>query len=264
MKTYDEIRRIITEHFGIVDLRAYSDWLSKWRSGEWTPTEEDINLLSPDEIDCFDFWKVTEDLFGIDGVCNTVDSRITADLSKMNGNRGNLNIARCLGCLNGIDQLAHEKLNILEYGAGYGSFRNYVEATTQFNYSGWDVYPKVSDIRQTTHAGYLPEEFVEINRGQFHFVFASNVLQHVSTKQKLQFFSDAHKLLCINGQLIINIPILPLNSHSKYMTLYGQFVEMPTQNMFFGWVTDKFDVLAVTETPRQCMIGITMSKKKVD
>jgi len=262
MKTYDEIRRIITEHFGIVDLRAYSDWLSKWRSEEWTPAEEDINLLSPDEIDCFDFWKVVEDLFGIDGVCNTVDSRISAvDLSKMNGNRANLNIARTLGCLSTIDQYAYQECNLLEYGTGYGSLKNYVEVTTRFNYSGWDVYPKVPDVHATTRTGYLPPEFVMINRGQFHFVVSSNVLQHVSTKQKLQFFSDAHDLLCRNGQLIVNVPILPTKHRSKYMTLYGQFIEMPTRDTFFDWVADKFDVLATTESPRQYMIGVVLSKK---
>ena len=69
MKKAQEIRRILTEDLGFTDLAAYQKWIEQVRPTV-QPTAEHIERLSPDNIDCRDFWKVCEELYGDDPVCN--------------------------------------------------------------------------------------------------------------------------------------------------------------------------------------------------
>jgi hypothetical protein len=267
MKKYNEIKQIITEHFKITSLEEYSKWLARWRSKEWIPTSEDKELLSPDVVDCHDFWKVVEDLFGDDCVCNAVEGNVYED--RMGANRNNLSIARTSGLIAAIDELKFYKANLLEVGAGYGSLKNYVETTTRFSYTGFDVLPKISGIRESTREGNLPEDFVKAHEGTFNIVASTNVFQHFSPKQKIKLIDDASVLLSDGGYLLINLPVdysVP-PQEPRYMTLYGQFIGMPSQ-IFMGDVltSRQFQIFVTTIRHYDGMTGyscIKRSPKKV-
>jgi hypothetical protein len=258
MKQYNEIKQIITEHFGITSLETYKVWLAKWRSGEWKPTEEDLIILSPDVVDCFDFWNVANDLFGNDCVCNVADGNKAH--TQMESNRTNLFIARQTGLLAHIDSYRDYKLNVLELGAGYGSLKNYIEANTQFSYTGFDVFPKIPEILPTDKAGMIPDEFIQNNIGKFQLITASNVLQHLSTKQKVNFFNAAHKLLSAGQVLSFNLNVFSSRSTNKYMTLYGQFIEMLTNEEIAGLIDGKFGLVTSTTRMYDGLTGFTFIK----
>ncbi len=101
MKGYDEIRRIMVEDLGFHDLAAYQSWIEHKRPNV-RPTAEAIARLSPDVVDCRAFWKVCDDLFGIDPVCNLAMAPEVGKLpypivNATEDNRLNLRLAKCLG-----------------------------------------------------------------------------------------------------------------------------------------------------------------------
>ena len=69
MIKYVEIKRILTNEFGFHNLKDYQKWIDEVRP-TISPNSELIQRLSPDNVDCRDFWKVCEELFGIDPVFN--------------------------------------------------------------------------------------------------------------------------------------------------------------------------------------------------
>lgn len=262
MKNYDEIKEIITKKFGITSLDAYSEFLRKWRAKEWIPTQEDLEILSPDDINCRDFWKLTQDLFGMDSVCNIADGNKVEN--RIDSNRTNLSIARHTGMLNLIDDWRQFKMKVLEYGAGFGSLKNYIESTTCAEYYGFDVFPKCSDISETTEQGYIPAEFVESNKGKFQLVVSTNVMQHVSEKQKLQFIKDAATLLVAGGMLSFNLPV-DTNDASpiRYGTLYGQFIEVPKISKVMSWIEKDFSPAFTTTRHHDMLVGFTCVRKQI-
>jgi hypothetical protein len=62
MKDYREIKRILVDEFGFCDLAAYKRWIGEVRPSI-RPTPERIEMLSPDFVDCREFWKVCDELF---------------------------------------------------------------------------------------------------------------------------------------------------------------------------------------------------------
>ena len=69
MKGYRDIKRLLVEELGFRDLRAYKRWATEVWPGSH-PTTQEIERLSPDAVDCRAFWKVCDELFGSDPVCN--------------------------------------------------------------------------------------------------------------------------------------------------------------------------------------------------
>lgn len=247
MKQYDEIKEIITQKYGFTSIEKYKEWLKDWREKGGTATQEEADLLSPDNIDCYDFWRVCNDLFGSDPICNAADGAVYTN--DMDANRVNLNIAQLSGILSVIDVNKFYRVNMLEYGPGLGCVKNYVEVNTRFNYFGFDVNPRIPGIAATTKAGYIPSEFVDKNKGSFNIVFSSNVLQHVSMKQRQAFFSDAYDLLSVGGTLAFNVSAFKQNTPPlRYMTLYGQFILIPTVSEIIKELQDlKFKIISMSD-----------------
>lgn len=246
MKTKDEIKKIITEHFGITSFEVYKEWLAKWRKGEYNPTPEDMALLHPDNVNCKDFWSVAEELFGSDCVCNAADGDPATLFDIVKGGRTNLDIARGSGNLIFIDRNRHYNARLLELGTGYGSFRNYVETTTGFEYVGFDVLPKISGVLPTTEDGFIPPEYVKDNASKFDIVFSSNVLQHLSLKQKTRFVEDAAVLLKERGLLLINVPVYYGQVSKRYMVMYGQFIDIEDQKTMGDLLGKNFYIVSTT------------------
>ena len=184
MKAYEEIKRILVNELGLGDLDAYKKWIAEVRP-TLTPTPERVAKLSPDAVDCRAFWKVCDELFGVDPVCNIAVPPAVGRLpheveTRMYANRLYLQFARSMGLLAFLEENADDELKVLEIGPGYGGLKNYIEANTNHVYRGVDVVPRIPDVLETTPDGLIPRELIEAERGSFSYVVSSNVFQHLS------------------------------------------------------------------------------------
>jgi hypothetical protein len=258
MKGEAEIRRVLTRELGFRDLDAYKKWIAEARAT--TPlTPERIALLSPDHIDCRAFWRVCEELFGHDPVCNVAVSPQTGKLpfaieSPMDANRMNLRFAKSLGVTAFLDEFAHERVNTLEIGPGFGSLKNYIETATHHVYTGVDVFPRIPGVIEATADGLLPPSLVEADRGKFSYVVSSNVFQHLSAKQRTRYFHDVHTLLHKGGLFLFNLSVdtgspglLRDASGVAWCDHYGQYTLLPKPNDLQRELTTLYFILYVTQ-----------------
>ncbi len=258
MKGYEEIRRILTEDFGFVDLAAYKRWIADVRPNI-ALTVDLLQKLSPDSVDCRAFWKVCDDLFGHDPICNVASPPKVGTLpyaveTPMDANRLNLRFARSLGVLAFLDENAHERLKILEIGPGYGSIKNYVETHTAYSYIGVDVVPRIPEVVETTPEGFINDALVAENRSLMSYVVSSNVFQHLSARQRTRYYRDAHALLHAGGLFIFNLSIdrgkpneyLRDAEGNAWCDHYGQFTLIPKADIY-DELNPLFDILYVTQ-----------------
>ena len=266
MLQYDEIKDIITNKLGLKTLTDYQKYIAEFHTEE-NPRKamlEELELLSPERINNGDFWKVVEELFGIDCVANTMFKTISKD----EGNFNNLRLARLAGTLNVIDVWRHAPIQILEIGAGYGNFKQYVLNTTNFGYTGVDVYPKVEGIIPTLPNGLLPDE---IKAKTFPLIYSSNVFQHLSTFQRSAYLKDIAEMLPFSGAFTFNLILrFEKNGEGKneavdgkhYMKHYGQFTEIPNYSTFMQELADLFWIENETRTMNQSLFSFLCRSKK--
>ncbi len=257
MKKYEEIKRILTQDLGFTDLTAYRRWIEDVRPSV-RPTEEIIERLSPDTIDCRDFWRVCEELFGDDPVCNVavtprVGSLPYAIETRIDSNRMNLRLAKSLGVITFLEEFAQDRLKTLEIGPGFGSLKNYIESHTAHIYTGIDVFPRIPGVLEATAEGFIPEELVERERSLLGYVIASNVFQHMSSRQRTRYFHDAHALLREGGLFIFNTlvdsgraPVRDKNGNA-WCDHYGQYTLIPKIGSIYEEVSARFGILYVTQ-----------------
>lgn len=241
MKTYDEIKDIITNQLGLKDLASYKAWMEQHTvmvpfEKRKLVTPEDIALLSPNNIHNGDFWRVVEEVFGVDCVAATMYGKLDSD--KDLGSLRNLSLARTGGMLNFVDEWRHLHCPVLEIGAGYGNFKYYCMLNTAFKYLGVDVYPKSHGIHAALPNGTLPP-YILNEKGKFQIVYSSNVFQHLSKEQRSVYFQDIFDLMTEHGLFIFNLTVHyhdPATCSDKarmstdgrqYMCHYGQWTEVP-------------------------------------
>ncbi|MEO8905057.1 MAG: class I SAM-dependent methyltransferase [Polyangiaceae bacterium] len=260
MKQYQEIRRELTEGFGFTDLAAYQQWVEHERP-KLVVNKELVERLSPDHVDCRDFWRACDDLFLLDPVCNVAVKPAVGRMphaveTRMDANRMNLRFAKSFGITDFLEENAQQRLKVLEIGPGFGSLMHFVETHTNHEYTGVDVVPRVAGIVQATAQGLIPDELVEQNAGTFSYVVASNVFQHLSSKQRTHYYAHARTLLMRGGLFIFNLCIdngkaayLRDKSGNAWCDHYGQFTAVPKADIYtelgsgFGvlYVTQRYD-----------------------
>lgn len=257
MKKYHEIRRIITEDLGFTDLGAYRKWIEHVRP-TFHPTAEQIERLSPDGVDCRDFWKVCEEVFGDDPVCNVAVSPRVGTLpyaieTRIDSNRMNLRLAKSLGVVAFLEEFAQDRLKTLEIGPGFGSLKNFIESHTAHIYMGIDVFPRIPGVLEATAEGFIPEGFVEQERDLIGYVIATNVFQHMSAKQRTRYFGDAHALLRKGGLFIFNTlvdsgkALVRDKRGNAWCDHYGQYTLIPKASSIYEEVSSRFGILYVTQ-----------------
>lgn len=260
MKRYDEIRRELVEGFGFTDLKAYRHWVEHDRC-KLQLSAELIDRLSPDHVDCRDFWRVCDELFDLDPVCNVaVDPSVGrlrhAVTNRMDANRSNLRFAKSFGITDFLEENARERLKVLEVGPGYGSLMNFIETHTNHEYTGVDVAPRIPGVVQATAEGLIPEELIAREGGSYSYVVASNVFQHLSSKQRARYYEAARRLLQRGGLFIFNLCVdtgkasyLRDARGNAWCDHYGQFTAVPKADIYaelgvlFGvlYVTQRYD-----------------------
>lgn len=259
MKTYDEIKRILVEELGFRDLAAYAAWIRDVRPTlSLTPAR--LEKLSPDTIDCRDFWKVCQELFGSDPICNIAIAPEVGRLpypiqTTMDANRMNLRLAKSMGIVAFLEENAHARLRTLEIGPGFGSLRNFIETHTNHIYAGVDAFPRVPDVLQTTEDGVLPAEFVEAASGTYGYVISSNAFQHFSARQRIRYIQDARTLLQDQGLFIFNL-LVDTGKAGRYLRdkqgnawadHYGQYTPVPKGGALYEQLAHCFEILYVTQ-----------------
>ena len=258
MKKHAEIKRILTEDLGFATLDAYKEWIERVRP-TLTPTPAMIEKLSPDSIDCRDFWRVCEEVFGHDPVCNvaiapTVGKLPHAIEAHMDANRMNLRLAKSRGVTSFLEENASERVKTLEIGAGFGSLKHFIETHTNHVYTGVDVFPRIPGIVEATAEGCIPEDLVEAERGLYGYVVSSNVFQHLSARQRTRYYADAASLLHLGGLFIFNLYVdtgkrgtyLRDAKGNAWCDHYGQYTLIPKSDIYAELATS-FDVLYVTQ-----------------
>jgi|SRR5579859_1059162 len=259
MKTYDEIKRILVDELGFRDLEAYRTWINDVRP-TIAPTPARIDKLSPDVVDCRDFWKVCDELFGSDPVANVALAPEVGRLpypieTPMDANRMNLRLAKSMGVTAFLDENAHQRVRTLEIGPGYGSLKNYIETHTNHLYTGVDVVPRIPGVIQATAEGLLPNDVVEEGQNTCSYVIATNVFQHFSHKQRVKHFEDAEALLHQNGLFIFNLTVdtgkAPSYSRDRkgnaWADHYGQYTPIPKPGTLYDELARAFDIIYVTQ-----------------
>jgi hypothetical protein len=228
---YDEIKDIIVNRFGFKTLDDYKRFLEN--PDRKPPTKEEIELLSPDRVNSVDFWKVCDDLFGTDPVCNVSVRGMHgygSPLGIMDANRNNLWIAETLGILMYLREFSYNPFIVdVEIGVGYGSLKNWVETNTKHRYYGFDVVSRVPGIYTLNDRGGFKDDIEQLY-GKVNNVIATNVFQHLSEKQRLHYFDTASKLLKDGGLFMFNGMLDPEVSSkhraedgNRYAVHYGQF-----------------------------------------
>lgn len=259
MKQYEEIKRILTHDLGWTDLAAYRRWIEEARPSV-RPTRERIELLSPDHVDCRDFWRACDELFGFDPVCNVAVAPEFGELpyrveTRMDANRLNLRLAKSLGITAFLDEHAHARVKTFEIGVGYGSIKNYIESNTEHLYLGVDVVPRIPGVIEATAEGLIPREIIAAERDQIAYVIATNVFQHLSARQRTQYWQDAATLLRPGGILLFNLLVdtsrLPASARDDHGQAwcdhYGQFTAIPKAGPLYDEICASFDILYVTQ-----------------
>lgn len=250
MKTYEEIKTEIAK-LGIKDMPTYKAYIDEYHRDidpkKHTPDE--VEALSPDNVDNAAFWRLSEEIFGTDPVCN---AEYGNTYSKMEGNRNNLFLFESGGGLAFIKRLfSNWRGDVLEIGPGYGSFKNWVELNTVMTYYGVDVYPKIDGVDQALPNGLMGPETLARRYG---LVVSTNVFQHLSVNQRRAYYRDVASILQPNGYFIMN------NIHSDrtnekyrhedgkfYMRHYGQLTEIQKSQEIIDDVQAHMNVLRWTK-----------------
>ncbi len=236
MKTYDEIKDIITNRLGLRDqatYKAYIDQFHRWHDPR-VPTEEEIELLSPDAIDNNAFWRVVEEIFQTDPVSNC-DHGTPASVEE--ANRRNMGIYHYNGFTGLIENLKignwWPQMCLLEIGPGYGAFRDWFRQTAPaYSYHAADCYPRIDGVDATLLNGRLaPETKARI----YNCVIASNVFQHLSVAQRRDYYRDIAGCLSREGRFRVSMMLNHYNVRDarfldargrQWCKHYGQFTEI--------------------------------------
>jgi hypothetical protein len=203
---------------------------------------------------------VCEELFGIDPVFNQVVSPEVGHLpypieTRMDANRMNLRLAKAFGLTSFLEETAGQRLKVFEVGPGFGALKGFIETKTEHVYSAIDVHPRFDGVLEATAEGTIPERFVDLSRGSFSYVVSSNVFQHLSARQRSQYYTDARALLHDKGLFIFNVLVdtskLAQRARDRdgnaWCDHYGQFTEIPKLGPLHDELSALFRILYVTQ-----------------
>jgi hypothetical protein len=248
----EEFKQVIEGNYGITDLKSYGDY--KMKKGPTGITKEEVELLSPDNINSSSFWEYIEKNPEI--AKDAVAFGLTKECSIDKVNQQNFCLASSLNALSYVIMYKDcIGMPILDIGAGYGMLRDFVKQNTKLTYCGVDVYPKVADVYPVAADGStLPPN---VANSSFGLVVAVNVFQHLSVKQRRHYYEQIEKIIYPNFGIftVTNAVYLPeapqrpfkCNDDGKfYMCHYGQYTEVQTLEEIEKDLAKHFNILSVS------------------
>ena len=148
------------------------------------------------------FWEITKDIFPMFSV-NLHDSISFSQCEE---------IRRFQKCeyyysLETKDFLLRDNYSVLEIGCGYGGVGKYLINNKSCNYYAIDYYLNCDELKEYKD-NYGNDRFIEINKSgipnilkkcKFNMVYSSNVFQHITHKQKEEYFREISNVLTDDG-----------------------------------------------------------------
>lgn len=211
-----DIKDIVENQLGLTNHQKVIDYCNKVNYE--VPTQEQVDILSPDKINLYDFWEYLE---------KNYDYAICGLGGKTPEERDRLNMVLALGVgvLNVLE--AHVtlnsdiKLNVLEIGPGYGNICSVIMG--RVNYAAIDVYPRFPGVC-LCDGKTIPSE---LKATKFHVVISCNVFQHLSIDQRRSYYKEVFEILEDGGVFSFTNRVLPPEMTSpKYVCHAGQLTEV--------------------------------------
>ena len=200
-------------------------------------SKKDIELLNPDKIDNRLFWSELDKNFKYSPICGIVSN------NENEVNEINLKMFQPI-----IERYADifKNSNIMEIGYGLGSFPYYCEKYSNLNidnYYGIDYLNRIKQREYPTKYNFYETDGLIIPMSipnDLDIVFSSNVFQHLSLKEKINYFKLSYDKLkdgghfifnCVlkNEFLLVNYPRLWGFKDYKgipYLKMFDQFIEV--------------------------------------
>lgn len=178
--------------------------------------KENIEQLSPDNIDVKFFWKYLNKKFPLFSISQYPNCKTDED-----ANKANINASKWMGFHKRLEDLFKKKPNskALEIGPGYG---NYFQEITS-NHNLVDYYA-IDINKMFYYDGLLECDGSSIPKelgGDFDVVFSINSFNHMSKNQRTSYYKDIHKKLKKGGCfLFTNYLISEHNQHRNDFWAY--------------------------------------------
>ena len=216
----------------------------------------EIEQLSPDLIDNKFFWKYITDKFPLFSISKFPNCKNEDEV-----NKANFNASIWLGFYQKIEKVLNKNKNarILEIGPGYGSL--FYPINKKFNFCDyWAI-----DINPL----FYFEGLIETNGtnipnnvgGNFDLIFSFNVFNHLSKKQRSEYYNNIYNSLKKNGKFIFT-NFLSVNIEEE--NGYWQFVDENNNfyTSFFSQLTevDNYNNLADELNEIGFSINVKMSQ----
>lgn len=246
------IKKTIENEYGIVDFDSYQKY--KDRKHETGISKEEIEKLSPDNIRSDDFWAWTEKS---EFEKDAITFGMKKEHSKYDCNlRGHL-LALETGCLNYFFRMVmiensfpgRKKINVLEIGPGYGSFKNLCDVEPCVEYQGVDVHPRIPGVYKIADGDTLFPEVIKEQK--FDLIYSSNVFQHLSPRQRESYFEQIDELLVPgSGIFSFNSQLFGPDiggfacEEKKYLCHYGQYTELESFSAYKEKLERYFQILS--------------------
>ena len=244
----EEFKELIEGSYGITNLKSYDEY--KTKTYDRLVTKDEIEKLSPDNVDSSSFWEYIEKNPEIakDAICFGVKKE--DDITEVN-NR-NFQLACELSTINYILKCKDfTGMNILDIGAGYGMLKDFIEKYTTLTYNGVDVYPKISGVCKVGSDGStMPDTIMSKMYG---LVVSTNVFQHLSVKQRRHYYEQISKILYPN--CVFSVSQVAIFSDTKrtgfkaedgkeYCCHYGQWTEIQPLDEIVDDLSKYFNIIS--------------------
>jgi len=167
-----------------------------------------VERLSPDNIDSRDFWKKAVETFPLFSICGGAPEEYTVE----GANEMNLKMHVGIGAFGRLIEFLNEEIErknqtqMLEIGPGYGNVCKQIEQGAQFvTYHAIDVHPLFEHPRiYQTDGNTIPDEIPS----RLDVVYAINVFQHLSRKQRSAYYQQIYDRLVPGGVFIFGMFVM--------------------------------------------------------
>jgi len=255
MLNKEQIINTIENQLCIKSEKDFGDYFN--RKLQEGVTDAEVALLSPDNIDNTAFWEYLESKYNL-AVCGY---NLGEQFSKDNADYMNYVLAVQSGITNQLrvgiiykDMQKKERPIVLEIGPGYGNIYSTLKGWCA-EYHMCDVYPRFDGIIKSNGHG-IPEE---LKCRKYDHIFAFNVFQHLTHKQRLNHYRDIAELLDPLGSFAFTIQvdtdyikkIRNTNHNQTYICHYGQYTTIPSSvnevKEDICSVTDKLKLIQINQ-----------------
>jgi len=182
-----------------------------------------LNILSPNRVDSSFFWKKATEAFPLASVCyhpGCKDKIELNDMSLKNVHAGSGSLGELIKILD-----KNPSAKILEIGPGHGAVTNYIALNYNIkNYYAIDVNPLFKFKRlYKTDGKTIPDKIPN----NLDVIYAVNVFQHLSPRQRLSYYTQAKKKLAVGGKFIFSMFVVDSeNENLKFKDKDGNVLSL--------------------------------------